>query len=228
MSGKLVWDKIGEHFFETGVDHGVLYRLDAQGAYKNAYPWNGLTAVNENPTGAEGNAQYADNIKYLNLISNEEWEGTIEAFTYPDEFAECDGSKSLLPGVEIGQQPRKMFGFSYRTLIGNDVEGQDYGYKIHVVYGANASPSQKNYQTVNDSPEAIALSWDVKTTPVAVKDAKPTATLVFDSTKLTEAQMKLVEDTLYGVDADPEQQIVAADGWLPLPDEWVEMFEDLA
>lgn len=228
MSGKLVWDKIGEHFFETGVDHGVLYRLDQSGAYKNAYPWNGLTAVNENPTGAEGNAQYADNIKYLNLISNEEWEGTIEAFTYPDEFAECDGSKSLLPGVEIGQQPRKMFGFSYRTLIGNDVEGQDYGYKIHVVYGANASPSQKNYQTVNDSPEAIALSWDVKTTPVAVKDAKPTATLVFDSTKLTEAQMKLVEDTLYGVDADPEQQIEAADGWLPLPDEWVEMFEDLA
>lgn len=223
MSGKLVWDKIGEHFFETGVDHGVLYRLDANGEYKNAYSWNGLTAVNENPTGAEGNAQYADNIKYLNLISNEEWEGTIEAFTYPDEFAECDGSKSLLPGVEIGQQPRKMFGFSYRTLIGNDVEGQDYGYKIHVVYGANASPSQKNYQTVNDSPEAIALSWDVKTTPVSVKDSKPTATLVFDSTKLTEAQMKIVEDTLYGVDADPEHQIVAADGWLPLPDKWVEL-----
>lgn len=220
---KLVWDQIGEHFFETGVDHGVLYKLDAQGAYTNAFPWNGLTAVNENPTGAEGNAQYADNIKYLNLISAEEWEGTIEAFTYPDEFAECDGSKSLLQGMEIGQQPRKMFGFAYRTLIGNDVAGQDLGYKIHVVYGCNASPSQKNYQTVNDSPEAIALSWDVKTTPVPVTDSKPTATLVFDSTKLTANQMKAVKDTLYGVDADPEHQIEASDGWLPLPDKWVEI-----
>jgi len=223
MSGKLVWDQIGEHYFETGVDHGVLYRLDSNGAYTIARAWNGLTAVNENPTGAEGNAQYADNIKYLNLISKEEWEGTIEAFTYPDEFAECDGSKALISGVTIGQQPRKMFGFAYRTLIGNDVDGQDYGYKIHVVYGCNASPSQKNYQTVNDSPEAIGLSWDVKTTPVPVTGADPTATIVFDSTVLTDAQMKIVEDTLYGVDADPEHSIEAADGWLPLPDKWVEL-----
>lgn len=219
----LKWDQIGEHYFETGVDHGVLYRLDDQGAYSEAYTWNGLTAVNENPTGAEGNAQYADNIKYLNLISKEEWEGTIEAFTYPDAFAECDGSKALIPGMRIGQQTRKMFGFSYRTLIGNDVEGQDLGYKIHVVYGCNASPSQRNNQTVNDSPEAVGLSWDIKTTPVPVTGEAPTATLEFDSTKLTEAQMTIVKNTLYGVDADPEHQIEGSDGWLPLPDKWVEL-----
>lgn len=221
MSARLAWDKTGEHFFETGVDQGVLYKLDQQGAYKVAAPWNGLTAVNENPTGAEGNAQYADNIKYLNLISAEEWEGTIEAFTSPEEFDECDGSVEIIPGFKVGQQSRKMFGFSWRTLLGNDVDGTDYGYVIHVAYGLNASPSQKNYQTVNDSPEAMSLSWDVKSTPVPFKGHKPVATLEFDSTKLTEAQMKIVEDNLYGRPADAEASIEGIDAWLPLPSDWL-------
>lgn len=208
---QLVWDQTGERYYETGVDHGVLYLMDAQGAYTTGVAWNGLTAVNENPTGAEPNALYADNIKYLNLMSAEEFEGSVEAYTYPDEFAECDGSKEIATGVYIGQQPRKTFGMSYRTKIGNDVVGQDLGYKIHLVYGALASPSEKAYESVNDDPDAINFSWDLTTTPVNVTDGKPTATLTIDSTKVDAANLAALEAVLYGGENTTAR--------LPLPDE---------
>jgi len=200
---ELEWDKDGERLYETGVDHGVLYPRDDAGGYADGVAWNGLTAVNETPSGAEATPQYADNIKYLNLTSNEEFGATIEAFTYPDEFAECDGSAEPTPGVKFGQQPRRGFGFSYRTLLGNDVLGNRYGYKIHLVYGAMAAPSEKARATVNESPEATPFSWEVTTTPtnvgtVAGVNYAPTAHVEIDSTKVSPAGLAALEDAIYG------------------------------
>lgn len=194
---ELVWDQVGERVYETGVDHGVLYIPNAQGQYVNGYAWNGLVSVTESPSGAESTPQYADNIKYVNLKSAEEFGGTIEAFTYPDEFGQCDGTAEPEAGVFLGQQGRKTFGMSYRTKIGNDLNS-DAGYKLHLVYGADAAPSEKAYSTVNDSPEAITFSWEFTTTPVPVAGFKPTATLVIDSTKVTAANLTALEDQLYG------------------------------
>ena len=205
MAGKkIVWDAEGERLFETGVDRGVLYPIDETGVYGTGVPWNGLTSVSESPEGGEPNPIYADNQKYLNLISVEEAKGTIEAFTYPEEFAECDGSKELAPGVFAGQQSRTPFGLSYRTLVGNDIKGNDYGYKIHLVYGATAQPSEKSYETVNDSPEPAAFSWEYSTSPVTVPGMKPTATLTIDSTKVKPSALLKLEEALYGSDTkDP-------------------------
>lgn len=219
---KLIWDKTGERFYETGVDKGVLYPLQAGGLYNKGVAWNGLISVSESPSGAEATAIYADNIKYLSLMSAEEFGATIEAYTYPDEFAECDGSASLVEGggVVIGQQSRKMFGLCYRTLVGNDVDNNDHGYKLHLIYGAMASPSEKDYQTVNDSPEAITFSWEVTTTPVSVTGFKPTASLTIDSTKCDPTCLAKLEEILYGKDAgtEPESE-PAVEPRLPLPDE---------
>lgn len=210
MPNKIVWDATGEKTFETGVDHGVLYVMDG-GAYPKGVAWNGLTAVTESPSGAEATPLYADNIKYLNLMAAEEFGATIEAYTYPDEFMQCDGSAELTPGVYIGQQDRKVFGMSYRTVVGNDVDGNSHGYKLHLIYGALASPSEKAYATINDSPEAITFSWEVKTTPVPVTGHKPTATLVIDSTKVAPEKLALLEEALYGS--------TEKEAYLPLPDE---------
>ena len=194
---KLVWDEVGKRIYETGVDKGVLYVQDEEGAYGKGVAWNGLTAVNEAPSGAEPTPLYADNIKYLELTSKEEYGATIEAYTYPDEFEACDGSAEVGTGVVIGQQSRKVFGLCYRTVKGNDVKNNDYGYKIHLVYGCKAKPAQKNYQTINDSPEAITFSWEVSTTPVEVEGFKPTATVTIDSTKVTAEKLKSIEVALY-------------------------------
>ena len=207
---KIVWDQTGERLYETGVNHGVLY-IPASGVYSKGVAWNGLTAVTESPSGAEATALYADDIKYLNLMSAEEFACTIEAYTYPDEFAECDGSASLVAGVSIGQQPRKTFGLCYRTTVGNDVDGNAHGYKLHMVYGCLASPSEKAYATINDSPEANTFSWEVSTTPVNVTGHKPTALLTIDSTKADPTKLAALEKILYG-DTDTEPR-------LPLPDE---------
>lgn len=214
---KLTWDAIGERFYETGVDHGVLYPQSA-GTYPLGVPWNGLTAVTESPSGAEATPQYADNIKYLNLVSAEEFGGTIEAFTYPDEFLECDGTASPSEGLAVGQQPRKPFGLSYRTLVGNDTEATDYGYKLHLIYGAMATPSEKAYATVNDTPEAITFSWELTTTSVPVEGYKPTATLTIDSTKVDATALESLEAILYGDESEEAR--------LPLPDEVITLFED--
>lgn len=208
---KIVWDKTGERLYETGTKHGVLYKLNSENKYTGGVAWNGLTAVTDSPSGAEATAIYADDIKYLNLRSAEEYGCTIEAYTYPEEFEECDGSAAIAPGIKIGQQKRKMFGFSYTTTIGNDTEGDDYGYKIHLVYGATASPSEKAYQTINDSPEAVTFSWEVSTTPVDVTGYKPTATLEIDSTSCDADKLKALEDILYGTES--------AEPRMPLPDE---------
>lgn len=213
---KLVWDKVGERYYETGVKKGVLYKQDANGTYPKGVAWNGLTALTESPSGAEATALYADDIKYLNLRSNEEFGGTIEAYTYPDEFGECDGSATLADGVTIGQQARKTFGLAYVTTLGNDVDGNDYGYKIHLVYGASASPSEKGYATINDSPEAITLSWEFSTTPVNVTGFKPTAHLEIDSKKCPAEKLKQLEEILYGKDGNGD---TGTDPRLPLPDE---------
>ena len=197
----LTWDVQGERYYETGVSKGVLYPFK-EGKYSNGVAWNGLTAVNESPSGAEPTPLYADNIKYLNLLSNEEFAATVEAYTYPDEFAECDGSKELAIGVSVGQQKRIPFGLSYVTKLGNDTDGQDHGYKIHLIYGALAKPTQKNYATINDSPEAITFSWELSTTPVAVPNLKPTACITIDSTKVTPENLKKIEDKLYGRDSE--------------------------
>lgn len=210
---KIIWDATSERLYETGVKNVVLYPMAASGAYDKGVAWNGVTAITESPSGAEATPLYADDIKYLELRSAEEFGATIEAYTYPDEFAACDGSAELIPGMKIGQQIRKAFGLCYRTTLGNDTEGEEYGYKIHVIYGAKAAPSEKAYATINDSPEAITFSWEVTTTPVAVTGHKPTSYLEFDSTKLSEAQMKAVEDLLYGVDGES-----ATEASLPLPD----------
>ena len=212
------WDKTGEHFYETGVDHGVLYtRNTSTGAYENGVAWNGLTSVSESPSGAEANAIYADNIKYLNLYSAETFGATIEAYTYPDEFALCDGSAAIHTGVMIGQQPRKSFGLCYRTVMGNDVLGESYGYKLHIIYGCMASPSEKAYQTINDSPEAITFSWELNTVPENVTGHKPTATVVIDSVAAGSAKMAAIEQVLYGTPASGNDEAVAPR--LPLPDE---------
>ena len=198
---KIVWDKAAEHIYETGVDHGVLYPQKATGEYDKGVAWNGLTAVTESPSGAEATDLYADNIKYLSLLSAETFAATIEAYTYPDEFAALDGSGELATGVMIGQQARSAFGLCYRTQVGNDVKGSDYGYKLHIIYGAKASPTEKAYSTINDSPEAITFSWELSTTPVAVEGFKPTASLVIDSTKVGAEKMAKLEAKLYGTDA---------------------------
>jgi len=212
---KLLWDQVSERRFETGVDQGVLY-IPTNGVYSIGYAWNGLTAVTESPGGAEASPLYADNQVYLNLVSSETFGGTIEAYTYPDAFAQCDGTATPSTGVSIGQQARKTFGLAYRTKVGNDVSGQDLGYKIHLVWGALAAPSEKAYATVNDSPEAITFSWAITTTPVAVTGYKPTVTLTVDSTKVTPANLQVLEDALYGsAGTDPR---------LPLPDEVIAMF----
>ncbi len=208
---RIVWDKIGERLYETGVDRGVLYPQDNEGTYPLGVPWNGLSSVSESPSGAEPTPIYADNMKYLNLMSVEEFGATIEAYTYPDEFEACDGSAELAPGVTIGQQERKLFGLSYRTKIGNDLEGDNLGYKLHLVYGALASPSDRTYQTINDTPDAITFSWEVTTTPVQVEGYRPTASLEIDSTKVNAAKMKEIEDILYGTEEKEAR--------LPLPDE---------
>ncbi len=208
---KLTWDNTGERIFETGVKQGVLYPIQSDGKYTKGVAWNGLTAVTESPSGAEATALYADDIKYLNLLSNEEFGATIEAYTYPDEFAECDGSAELAPGVMIGQQKRKIFGLCYRTTIGNDVEGNDYGYKLHLVYGCLAAPSEKGYSTINDNPDAITFSWEVSTTPVNVAGFKPTSQITIDSTKVDPTKLAALEAILYG-SAETEAK-------LPLPDE---------
>ena len=210
-SKALVWDATGERMYETGVEKGVLYVQSASGTYPKGVAWNGLTAVTESPSGAEANAIYADDMKYLNLYSAEEFGATVEAYTYPDEFAECDGSAELVPGVIIGQQKRKAFGLCYRTVLGNDVLNDEYGYKLHIIYGAMASPSEKAYNTVNDSPEAITFSWEVTTTPVNVAGMKPTASLVIDSTKVDKANLAALETILYGNETTEPR--------LPLPDE---------
>jgi len=214
--GPITWDKIGERFYETGVDRGVLYLPDNAGVYGTGVGWNGLVSVTESPSGAEATAQYADNIKYLNLVSAEEFGGTIEAFTYPEEFALCDGTASPEEGVYIGQQNRRSFGLSYRTRKGNDVAGNDLGYKLHLVYGALASPSEKGFSTINDSPEPITFSWEFSTTGVSVTGLKPTALLTIDSTKVDAAALVTLETELYGA--------AAAAPSLPLPDEVIAMF----
>lgn len=207
---KIVWDESGKRLYETGVKNGVLYLQDESGAYTNGVAWNGLTAVTESPSGAEATPLYADDIKYLELFSAEEFGATIEAYTYPEEFEACDGSASLGTGVTIGQQDRKTFGLCYRTVLGNDVKSNEYGYKLHLIYGAKAAPSEKGYQTINDSPEAITFSWEVTTTPVNVAGFKPTASVTIDSTKIDDAKLKTIEDMLYGTETDPAK--------LPLPD----------
>lgn len=196
---KIVWDKSGEKFYETGVDRGVLYVKEAD-KYGAGVPWNGLTSVSESPSGAEPTPLWADNKKYINLMSAEEYGATIEAYMYPDEFMACDGSAAIADGVYVGQQPRKTFGLCYRTLLGNDVDMNDYGYKIHIIYNGLASPSEKAYATVNDSPEAITFSWEVSTTPVDVPGFKPTACITIDSTKVDEGKLKALEDLLYGTE----------------------------
>lgn len=210
---KLVWDKIEDRLYETGVDHGVFYPVD-KGEYKKGVVWNGLTNVTETPSGAESTAQYADNIKYLNLTSAEDFKATIQAYTYPPEFAQCDGSAEITAGVMIGQQTRKSFGFSYRTKIG-DTDSNNKGYKLHLIYGAKAAPSERAYATVNDSPEALSFSWELSTTPVNVTGYSPTAIVTIDSTKTDATKLKALEDILYGTES--------ADARMPLPDEVVEI-----
>ena len=211
---RLTWDDLGKRFYETGVKNGVLYPQEG-GAYPKGVAWNGLTAVTESPSGAEPTPLYADDIKYLELTSNEEFGCTIEAYTYPDEFKACNGEATLAEGVTIGQQTRVPFGFCYKTVLGNDEKKNDYGYKLHLVYGATASVSEKAFQTINDSPEAITFSWEVTTTPVAVKGFKPTAILTIDSTTIAPEKLTALEDILYGKDE--------AEARLPLPDEIAEL-----
>lgn len=217
---KIMWDQTGERRYETGVNKGVLYPMADGGNYGAGVAWNGLINVTETPSGAEPSPLYADNMKYLNLMSAEEFAATIEAYMYPDEFAACDGSAELAPGVMVGQQSRKTFGLCYRTNIGNDVAGNDFGYKLHLIYGALAAPSEKGYQTINDSPEAITFSWEVSTTPVEVPGLKPTALLTIDSTKVNAEKLAALEAILYGNESEEAR--------LPLPTEIAELFKDEA
>lgn len=215
---KLKWDQTGERIYETGVSNGVLYVQKANGSYDNGVAWNGLSTVTESPSGAESNAIYADNIKYLALTSAEEFGATVEAYTYPDEFAECDGSAEVAAGVMIGQQDRKAFGMAYKTIVGNDTEKNAHGYKLHMIYGATAAPSEKGYSTVNDSPEPITLSWELSTTPVEATGYKPTATLVIDSTKANSEKLKALEDILFGSDETEAR--------LPMPNEVISLMKE--
>lgn len=213
---RMNWDEVGKRLYETGVKNGVLFPQDASGTYSKGVPWNGLTNVTQSPSGAEATALYADDIKYLNLVSAEDFGATIEAYTHPDEFKECNGETAIAPGVTIGQQTRRAFGFSYRTAIGNDVAGYDYGYKLHIIYGALATPSEKAYNTTNESPEAMTLSWEITTTPVNVAGFKPTAHLEIDSTVVDATALKALEDILYGSETEEPR--------LPLPDEIAQLF----
>ena len=208
---KLVFNGVGDRLFETGVKKGVLYVMGDEGQYENGVVWNGLTAVTEKPTGAETTNLYADDVKYVVIYGAEEFEATIEAYTYPEEFEQCDGSAVLTTGVNVGQQTRKTFAFCYTTSLGNDTQGQDFGYKIHIIYGCKAKPSEKSYSTINDSPEAVTFSWDVSTVPVPVEGMNPTATMVIDSTRVESSKLKLLEEVLYGSSVE--------DARLPLPDE---------
>ncbi len=217
---KLKWDQTGERFYETGSKMGVLYPVDETGAYSKGAAWSGLTAVTESPSGAEATPLYADDIKYLNLMSAEDFGFSIEAYTFPDEFAECDGSAEIAPGISIGQQKRKMFGMCYRTVLGNDVDGNDYGYKLHLIYGAMAAPSERAYATVNDSPEAITFSWECTTTPVTVTGFKPTAHLEINSKKVDAEKLAALEAVLYGSESEEAR--------LPLPDEIVTLIGEAA
>ena len=217
---KLIWDETGKRFYETGVKNGVFYPQTESGAYGTGVAWNGLTAVTESPSGAEATPLYADDTKYLNLMSAEEFGATIEAYTYPDEFMECDGSAAIATGVYVGQQARKTFGLCYRTAVGNDIQNNDYGYKLHIIYGCLAAPSEKAYSTVNDSPEAITFSWEVTTTPVNVTGFKPTASVVIDSTKVDKEKLASLEALLYGTEEDEPT--------LPLPDAIVALIGDKA
>ncbi len=218
---KLEWDQIGERLYETGVDHGVLY-LPTSGVYDRGYAWNGLTTVTESPSGAEPTPMWADNIKYLNLLSREDFMATIEAMTYPEEFAECDGTAQPQPGVALAQQRRRTFGLSYRSRLGNDEQATDYGYKLHLIYGALAAPSEKAYATINDTPEAIMFSWELSTTEVNVTGYKPTALVTINSTKVAPADLEALEAILYGKDADGATPAVVAR--LPLPNEIISIF----
>lgn len=214
---KIVWDEVGTRLFETGVKNGVLYPQDTSGRYPKGVAWNGLVNVTESPTGAEATPLYADDIKYLELMSAEEFGATIEAYTYPNEFAACDGSAELATGVIIGQQARQPFGLCYRTTLGNDIKGQDYGYKLHLIYGAKAAPTEKAYGTINDSPEAVTFSWELTTTPVTVTGHKPTASLIIDSTKVDPGKLATIESKLYGgLETEPT---------LPTPDEILEILQ---
>lgn len=229
MKKKLVWDQTGERLYETGVSQGVLYPIQTGGVYTTGVAWNGLSSITESPSGAEASAIYADNIKYLSLMSTEELGGTIEAYMAPDEFAECDGSKELAPGVYAGQQNRKKFGLAYKTLLGNDVDSNDYGYKLHLIYGCLASPSEKGYSSVNDSPEAISLSWEFTTTPVEIttqidgKTLKPTSLLTFDSTKVNAEKLAALEEILFGKDPTTSGGDDGVEPRLPLPDEVIKI-----
>ena len=210
---RIAWDETGKRFYETGVKKGVLYPQAEGGTYPLGVPWNGLTAVTESPSGAEPSPLYADDTKYLILMSVEEFGATVEAYTYPDEFMECDGSAEIAKGVTIGQQPRKAFGMSYVTTLGNDIDGNKYGYKLHIIYGAKANPSEKGYTTISDSPEAITFSWEISTTPVAVSGFEPTASITIDSTKVDAEKLASLEAILYGSESEEPR--------LPLPDEIV-------
>lgn len=214
---KLVWDQTGQKTYETGVKNGVLYVQSSEGLYPAGVAWNGLTAVTESPSGAEQTALWADDSKYLSLTSAEEFGATIEAYTYPDEFAQCDGSAELAEGVFIGQQSRKSFGLAYKTTLGNDVKQNEYGYKLHLIYGALAAPSERAYATINDSPEAITLSWELSTTPVAVAGHKPTACITIDSTKADPTKLAALEAILFGSEETEAR--------LPLPDEVAELMK---
>lgn len=222
---KIVWDQTGDRLYETGVKQGVLYPQATGGTYPKGVAWNGLTTVTESPSGAEASPLYADDIKYLNLLSVEEFGATIEAYTYPDEFAACNGEAEIAEGVSIGQQKRGTFGLSYKTTLGNDVDGNDYGYKLHIIYGALAAPSEKAYATINDTPEAITFSWEVTTTPVAVNGFKPTASITIDSTKVDSAKLAALEVILYGKDPTTDGGSDGVDSRLPLPDEIVTLMD---
>ena len=222
---KIVWDKTGERTYETGIDRCVLYPQAIGGTYPKGVAWNGLTTVTESPSGAEANPQYADNIKYLNLISAEEFGATVEAFTYPDEFAICDGSAQPSVGLVLGQQTRKQFGLCYRTVLGNDTEGQDHGYKLHLIYNALAAPSEKGYSSINDSPEAISFSWEISTTPIEIDGYRPAASITIDSTKVDKTKLAALEVILYGKDAATEPAVEAVDPRLPLPAEIITLLK---
>ncbi len=222
--GRMKWDQIGERLYEIGLDHGVHFPMNDDGTYAAGVPWNGLSSVNETPSGGEPTAVWADNMKYLNLMSAEDFGANVEAYSYPPEFAACDGDAEVAPGVTIGQQERKMFGMSYRTLIGNDVSKQAYGYKIHLIYGAQVSPSEKNRETLNDSPEPSTMSWELSTTPVDVPGFKPTAHMVIDSTKTSKEKLALIEDIIYGKDAVDGGEAVASR--LPMPEEVIKLMKD--
>lgn len=215
---RLIWDEVGQRFFETGVKNGVLYVQDDDGSYKNGVVWNGLTAVTESPSGAEETPLYADDVKYLTLRSAEEFGATVEAYTYPEEFEQCDGSASIADGVTIGQQARRAFGLCYRTSVGNDIQGQNYSYKLHLIYGCTVAPSEKSYSTINDNPEAITFSWELSTVPVPVDGFSPTASLVIDASKVDKGKMQQLEDALFGDETNEAE--------LLLPNEIMELLKD--